>query len=347
MIDNIKNKSILLISTNFYNYDVAVKEALLQLGAKSVILKNAISFRGSLREHITWNTPYFLIKEPKARTNWTNKLISEIESYRFDVMLCLENMAFKKSFIDYLRSRNPKIKIFLFLWDTFRTQQPRYWDYLPKFDYVFSFDRDDAKKYGLMYYPDFYIDKEFSYSELKYDISFIGTMYESSTFYRAELLHHINTFCQEHHLKTFFYLRYNKVVEQRKMFVKQIFLNLLSRKYDLEVEKYLDDGFLHTGSIPLEEVDRIFNESKVILDLNHKKRQGMTINCITALAKGKKLITTNKRIKEEDFYNPDNIYIIDDENPKMDIDFFIRSSDTHANMKHLRLDNWLKYILNR
>lgn len=51
MIDNIKNKSILLISTNFYNYDVAVKEALLQLGAKSVILKNAISFRGSLREH--------------------------------------------------------------------------------------------------------------------------------------------------------------------------------------------------------------------------------------------------------------------------------------------------------
>ncbi|MCH5311509.1 MAG: hypothetical protein J1E57_06100 [Prevotella sp.] len=33
----------------------------------------------------------------------------------------------------------------------------------------------------------------------------------------------------------------------------------------------------------------------IIIDLSHRKRQGMTINAITALAMGKKLITTNKK----------------------------------------------------
>ena len=72
----------------------------------------------------------------------------------------------------------------------------------------------------------------------------------------------------------------------------------------------------------------------------------MTINCITALATGKKLITTNVRIKEEAFYNPNNIFIISEENPVLDIHFF-ESEVGKMDMTHLRMDNWLLHILGK
>ena len=157
MINNITDKSILLICDNFYNYDQEIRSTLLDLGAKSVYLKRAKFFSGSFRDKFNWKAYPAYIKNiiKNERTKWTREFVNEIKDMHFDVMLCIENMSFKKWFIDYLHSKNPNIKTFLFLWDTFKTQQPRYFDYLPKFDYVFSFDKDDAKKYNLIYQPDF------------------------------------------------------------------------------------------------------------------------------------------------------------------------------------------------
>ena len=345
MADNISGKSILLLCDNFYNYDIEIRNELLKLGAKKVYLKNIEFFQGSFREHVTWKTFYFYFKNPLERTRWTNELMREIEDMHFDIMFCIENMSFKKHFIDFLRLKNPNIKTFLFLWDTFKTQQPRYFDYLPKFDYVFSFDRNDAQKYGLIYFPDFYIDKENNILEPIYDLSFVGTMNDKSTFFRGHLLSKINKYCRENNLKTFLYLKYLKS-KFNSNFIRVFIRKIIYYKYNNEINKYIKEGFLYEKSLSLEQVDKIFNQSKVILDLNHNNRQGMTINCITAIAKGKKLITTNKDIKNEDFYSPENIYIIDENNPILNIEFF-KNEPQPIDLSHLRLDNWLKYILNR
>ena len=53
--------------------------------------------------------------------------------------------------------------------------------------------------------------------------------------------------------------------------------------------------------------------SFAIFDIEHPLQRGLTIRSIEALGAGKKLITTNKSIVEEDFYNPKNIYILDRE----------------------------------
>lgn len=347
MVDNITGKSILLICDNFYNYDIEIKNELLKLGAKDVYLKRAKFYSGSFRDKFNWRASSSYLKNfiYKERTQWTKNFIEEIKGKHFDIMLCVENLSFKKWFIDYLRKENPHIKIFLFLWDTFKTQQPRYFDYLPKFDYVFSFDRDDCKNYNLMYSPDFYIDYPSCPLNIRYDISFVGTMNDSSTFFRGELLSKINTFCIENKLKTYFYLKYVEPIYNSNRF-KDCIKTILNRKYEKEIAKHKFSGFLYKSPIPLDSVNSIFNASKVILDLNHQNRQGMTINCITALAKGKKLITTNKRIKEESFYNPNNILIIDEKDPILNMDFFVTPT-IPLNMENLRLDNWLKNILNR
>ena len=53
----------------------------------------------------------------------------EIQDLHFDIFLCIENTCFVKSFMRFLRAKNPQIKTVLFLWDTYKTQQEDRKDY--------------------------------------------------------------------------------------------------------------------------------------------------------------------------------------------------------------------------
>ena len=343
--DNITAKSILLMIEQFYGYGEIMRDELLRLGAKSVYLKKADFIKGSFRDGLEWRKVKESIRSPYHRSRWTRGLIKEIEGMRFDTFFIVENMPFKKYFLSYIREINPNIRIVLFLWDTFRTQQPHYFDYLPLFDTVYSFDRDDADKYGLRYYPDFYIDKEVvSWDQCKYDLSFVGAMNSSSTLFRGELLRKVQHFAESNNLFYFFYLRYNLPKERRSKLMN-LRRYILFYKYLKEIRLLSNYGFLHSDPIRISKYNEIMADSRVILDLNHRNRQGLTINAITALALGKKLITTNKRIKEEPFYDPSMIHIIDDNEPRIDVNFF-KTSYQPINMSHLRMDNWLKHIVN-
>lgn len=344
--NQIQGKQILLICQDFYGYDVAIRDTLYTLGAKHVVLYNAIYFRSSFRESQSLKTLFFYLQDPHSRTRWTEKLISDIDQDEFDILFCVALTPFKKYFIDYLRKKNPRLKAFLFLWDTLQAGQSGFLDYFEKFDFVYSFDRDDCAKYGFEYYPDFYIEPKHSSVECQYDLSFIGTMYpRSETMDRAQLLYQVNRFCDIHHLNPFLYLRYYNAGDRKSSFEKWAF-NLVYSRYLKTVDKYKPYGFMQEKKLPLSKVNDIQHASRVLLDINHINRQGMTINCITALATGKKLITTNTRIKDEPYYNQNNIYIINKDNPVLDIHFF-DSEAKKIDMTHLRLDNWLTFILGR
>lgn len=343
--ENIRNRDILLMCQDFYGYDVVIKEALLKLGASNVYLVNSCFFSGSFRDLISWRTPFLYLKEPYGRSKWTNNLITKIDKYHIDILLCIELTPFKKYFIDYLRKKNPQIKTFLFLWDSLELMQSRYKDYFRKFDFVFSFDKDDCERYGLEYWPDFFIPNNRVCSEIKYDLCFIGTMNMSTTLYRAEVLKKISQFCDANDLRHFLYLKYYPLNASDNLFLN-IVKKYRGRKYKMAVEHYKKESYMHVDSLPLDEVNKIIHSSRVVVDLSHQNRQGMTINCITALATGKKLITTNWRIMEEPFYNPNNILIINEDNPQIDISFF-HTETVPVDMSYLRLDNWLKHIINR
>ena len=64
--------------------------------------------------------------------------------------------------------------------------------------------------------------------------------------------------------------------------------------------------------IPLEMVNQFIDESKALLDIHRTKQDGLSFRVFESLGKEKKLITTNKDIKNYDFYNEQNILIIDE-----------------------------------
>lgn len=346
MQDLIIGRNILLICYPFFGYDEAIKEELYHIGANYVFLKKAEYFPSSPRDEQFFDpwykAPLYYLKAPNARTKWTDQLKSEIDSKHFDVLLVIENTCFKKSFIKYLRERNPGIKTIWFLWDTFKTQQRWHRDYIPLFDKVYSFDKDDAHNYGMEYFPDFYVESN-SANRNKYDICFIGSANRTSTSHRIELLSKIKKQCDAYGLKSFFYIKYSEPARYHP--IKKIFKKYRKNRYKQIVNAHIDEGYMFTKTLPLDEYNTIMRDSDIIIDINHIDRQGMTINAIAAIASGKKLITTNNRIKDEDFYHPNNILIINIDNPIIPKEF-LNSRVIKIDMEYLKLDNWLKHIIN-
>ena len=70
------------------------------------------------------------------------------------------------------------------------------------------------------------------------------------------------------------------------------------------------------------EISEIENSSGVVLDIQHPRQTGLTMRTIEMIRAEKKIITTNPDVSKYDFYNPNNILIIDRKNPKLDVSFF-------------------------
>lgn len=62
--------------------------------------------------------------------------------------------------------------------------------------------------------------------------------------------------------------------------------------------------------------------SKCIVEITQQHQAGMTLRALEALTYNKKLLTNNKWIRAADFYNPNNIFIIGEDNIE-DIDTFM------------------------
>ncbi len=80
------------------------------------------------------------------------------------------------------------------------------------------------------------------------------------------------------------------------------------------------DDFSFT-SLSQEETLDIISQSKVVVDIEHPGQVGLTMRTLEMLGCQKKLITTNKSVREYDFYNEDNILVVERNNIKLNKSF--------------------------
>ncbi|MFH6996945.1 hypothetical protein ACHRVZ_03370 [Flavobacterium sp. FlaQc-57] len=162
------------------------------------------------------------------------------------------------------------------------------------FDEVFSFEKEDCEKFDLKFAPNWIYNSEtIANTNFEYDVFNI-----SSVDKRLPIL-----------------LRVAKELESKKIDFKFIV-------YDKKHEPTNDSIAYINKHMPLSEVNHYINRSKVLLDINRIGQTGLTFRVFESLGLGKKLITTNADIKNYDFYNPNNILIIDEKNPVIPATFF-------------------------
>lgn len=214
----------------------------------------------------------------------------------WDYILVIRGEAFTPSTIKLIRRTYPKVQLILYLWDILKTNDLR--DVIPFFDKVYSFDPEDCRRNpGLIFRPlysmDIYkneIDENF---KKDFDISFIGTIHSS----RARILQDIEAYCNQNGINTFFY----KYIPTRIIWIRD------------KVMKYPFTKYKETHFKPasLNDIIHISKSSKAILDINYDGQYSLSMRAFEAMMMKRKFITTNSEIKKYDFYNPNNILVID------------------------------------
>jgi len=90
------------------------------------------------------------------------------------------------------------------------------------------------------------------------------------------------------------------------------------------------------------------HNSQVLLDINRIGQKGLTFRVFESLGLEKKLITTNGDIKNYDFYNPNNILIIDEKKTNIPFDFFTKKYNPVSEdiLKKYTIETWILQIIN-
>ncbi len=162
------------------------------------------------------------------------------------------------------------------------------------YDKVFTFDKHDALKYGFEFRPFFYLNKS-SYDDQKkiYDLYYLGAYREKRRFH---YIMKIIDLCKDKSL--------NYLV---RVFINKKNIKKNTVEFEEKYEKILTDEYTSF----FENLENM-KKSKVVAEINYGNQTGLTLRSLEAVASQTKLITTNKDIKNYDFYNENNIYIISD-----------------------------------
>lgn len=302
----LKNKKILFISVQTFNYEKAIADKLKSLGANvdyyderpanSIFVKGIIRLKRSLYQN-TINKYY-------------SKILRQVDAVNYDFLFVIKGEVIPAFFLEGLKKRNPKCEFVFYTWDSFNNN-PHGQSILKYFDKKFSFDNFDAIKFNLNFRPLFFMDE---YDELngskneviKQDLLFLGTAHSDRYRISSEAV----AWCNENNLKAYAYY----FMPSRLVF---IFKSIFDTSF-----KGFEYRKLSFSSLSILDIIALYKQSSVILDVNHPGQKGLTMRTFEALGAGKKLITTNPDIKKYSFYNEKNIFIIDRKNIVLEKSFF-------------------------
>ncbi len=143
--------------------------------------------------------------------------------------------------------------------------------------------------------------------------------------------------------------RWNKIQSIVKYFEK----NTISYNIQIKIPKiqplfsYHKIKTFHKNK-DIEKVYKEMEKARVILDVNSDIQNGLSFRIFEALGYNKKIITTNSEITKYDFYNSNNICVIDPENIQIPQSFFSTEYEKIPNHIYNKytLEHWCKELFN-
>lgn len=166
---------------------------------------------------------------------------------------------------------------------------------IPSFDKVFSFEKEDCETYQLNFIPNWIYQENHIETTTNFEFDVFNISSKDSRF---KTISKIANTLKEKNLIT------KIIVYNKKNKIKNPNIEFIS--------KYLQ----------ISEVNKYIKRSKILLDIHRKEQNGLTFRVFESIGLNKKLITTNPNIVNYDFYNPNNILVIDEKNMNFDLTFF-------------------------
>lgn len=159
------------------------------------------------------------------------------------------------------------------------------------FDTIYSFDKKDIAAFNFKATSNYiYLPLETVKTVFKYDVVYVGS-------FDDRLLTLINVL---------------NVLDKTKVSYKCIIVGKNKKLNHLKI-KYGNKITFINKALSQKELLTFYRESKTIIDLVRESQTGLSFRFFEALALNKKVITNNINVKNYNFYNANNIIIIDDD----------------------------------
>lgn len=325
---NLVNKKILYIAPKFFGYEKNIADEFIKAGADVDFLPDRL-FDTPLMTAVTKVKREWLI--PSINKAYRKKL-NEFSKTHYDIIFVINGQTLSEEILSELKQQYKQATFILYIWDSIENRASIIKN-LGFFDYHFSFDKNDATKFSMNFRPLFFSNgfkKSNSNALKKYDISFIGTAHSDRYHIVKSITDNLPS-----STKKYWYL----FLQAPWVFYYYKITNPYYRKASSDEFKY--------SSITKEAVQDVFFSSSSILDIEHPNQTGLTIRTLETLGSKKKLITTNKNIRDCDFYLEDNIFIIDRKNPVVSTDFMNSPYTTvcETTYEKYSIQGWLDEIL--
>lgn len=324
-------KKVLFFSPIFFGYELEIKRKIEKAGFIVDFYDDRPSNK-TLDKILIRKNPKYL--KNKIKKYFSNIILSNKEK-EYDYVFFIKCEAALEEDLKNIRTQFKTATFILYLYDSIKNI--KYFDMKQKyFDYIYSFDLEDCKEKNINFLPLFYLDCYSGKQEknhYKFDLSFIGTAHSD----RPYIVNQIR----------------KNLINKGKKYYFQLYV---PSRLIYHVKKIVNKDFREldkNGHITLEKVSSttvrdVINESNTILDIQHPNQSGLTMRTIELIGMKKKIITTNYHIQEYDFFNSNNIAVIDREKPLLKESFFDNKYEQldYQIYEKYSIDSWIQRIFN-
>ncbi|MBO5100705.1 MAG: hypothetical protein J6K22_11395 [Spirochaetaceae bacterium] len=286
--------NVLLVGMNFHDYDDKIKKGFEDVGHKVFLVKDTKKSKSRFISDEQYK---------KQNLNHQRKILTQIKDFEFNEVIVIVGRYLTEEFLLGLRNLNKNARFVLYLWDD--VERIQNFNIVKKFyDTIFSFDSIDCEKYGFNFLPLFYLDDFCLRDSNNKSIDIYGSYWLHSD--RINIIKKIaeTQFCKN---------RYFYILTGRFYYFKYFFRLICNKKYGIHYSIF---------SLPLDKNVKNMKRAFSVLDIQFPSQKGLTLRTIEALASKCKIITTNLNIKNYDFYDEQNVCIIDRKNPEIPESFF-------------------------
>ncbi len=315
-------KKVLIIAPEFMGYVVKIADNLKK--NKNLIVTDIHIPTYQYKKKSLKVKNFFLKKISKDikfayRENYINSIIRD---EKYDIILIIRPDLFAIKTLEQLKSKTQYFKTYFFD-GIYRF--PRKLKSLHLFNEIYSFEPNDCKKFGFLPITNFIYDDSLIHSNDQKNKNFKYSVFNITSYdkKRFKLLLKIAAILKKQKQE------YKIIVKTNKKILSNGLVDIICEPMNLENTKIL------------------LNDSICMLDFGVlKEHRGLTFRIFEAMGLEKKIITNNSDIANYDFYDPNNILIIDEKNINIPLSFL--TSEYNPIPKNIynkyTLDAWSKKV---
>jgi hypothetical protein len=243
-------------------------------------------------------TLYFKALKVISEAAWQSRIdayhrdvVERERGNKYDLVLFIQAHQFSAGNLRALRDQQRQARFVLYNWDAVTTHDYR--PHMASFDRIYTFDPEDARELGVGYLPLFCVRAFQNLRRLEQHargVYFVGNIVSVQ---RYEALVAFKRYCAGNDIRLRSYMACTPRVYIRLLRAGHLATDVSLRAID-------QPAFIE-----------MIERSTAVFDFANHRQAGYTMRIVENLCAGKKIITSNARVRDEPFYSEDRFLVFD------------------------------------